>query len=24
MNPYFGDEMLNCGVVRKPIVGGSN
>ena len=24
MNPYFGDEMLNCGVVRKPIVGCSN
>jgi hypothetical protein len=24
MNPYFGDEMLNCGVVRKPIVVGSN
>lgn len=24
MNPYFGDEMLNCGVVRKPIVGGTN
>ena len=24
MNPYFGDEMLNCGVVRKPIVWGSN
>lgn len=23
MNPYFGDEMLNCGVVRKPIVGGT-
>lgn len=20
MNPYFGDEMLNCGVVRKPLV----
>lgn len=20
MNPYFGDEMLNCGVVRKPLL----
>jgi hypothetical protein len=19
MNPYFGDEMLNCGVVRRSI-----
>lgn len=24
MNPYFGDEMLNCGVVRKPLVPASN